>query len=207
MQTAQWSALMTAAALVPGFGFLLVCKPTLGVALFAAYPTRNALVGGFLFTTLTLIVWPWWFPSWLASIQTAHQAPALTFWGGPVVLLALLKWRRPEARLLVAMSCVPLTANLYEAVPLFLIVSSVKEGALLALLCGAVFFGAQASQTHLERGMYLHLVQQWMVLLIYIPCTVMVLRRPNEGELPSLLNWRLRRRAATTADAIASPAS
>jgi hypothetical protein len=64
---------------------------------------------------------------------------------------------------------------------------------LLGVLCSAVYFGVQAPGASLDREVYLRLVQQWMVLLIYIPCTLMVLRRPNEGTLPSLLEWGVRR--------------
>jgi hypothetical protein len=35
LQTSQWSLLLTGAALVPGFGWLLIAKPTIGLALFA----------------------------------------------------------------------------------------------------------------------------------------------------------------------------
>ena len=41
MQNAQWSPLMTAAALTPSFDFLLACKPTLGPRYCA--PTRLAV--------------------------------------------------------------------------------------------------------------------------------------------------------------------
>jgi hypothetical protein len=42
LQTSQWSLLLTGAALMPACGGLLVAKPTVGLALFAAYP-RSAL--------------------------------------------------------------------------------------------------------------------------------------------------------------------
>jgi hypothetical protein len=41
LQTSQWSLLLTGAALVPAVGFLLVAKPTIGLALFAAFPHWN----------------------------------------------------------------------------------------------------------------------------------------------------------------------
>ena len=56
--------------------------------------------------------------------------------GGPLILLALLRWRRPEARLLVALGCIPHTTMLYEALPLFLVARRWQEGVLLAALSG-----------------------------------------------------------------------
>ena len=39
IRTAQWSPLLMAAALTPVVGWLLTCKPSVGLALFVAYPT------------------------------------------------------------------------------------------------------------------------------------------------------------------------
>jgi hypothetical protein len=193
VQVAQWSPLMTAAALTSSVGFLLVCKPTLGAALFVAYPSRRAFVGVLVFTAACVAIWPWWVSAWLAAVQTTHQKPAILFWGGPVVLLALLKWRRPEARLLVGMACVPLTGNLYETVPLFLIVSTWAEGGILLALSAVVFFAFQRRGGGLDREHYLQLVEQWIVFLVYIPCTLMVLRRPNQGAVPAWFDANLTR--------------
>jgi hypothetical protein len=45
LQTSQWSLLLTGAALVPGFGWLLIAKPTIGLALFAAFPRWKTAIG------------------------------------------------------------------------------------------------------------------------------------------------------------------
>lgn len=182
----QWSPLMTAAGLLPAIGFLLACKPTIGLALLAAYPSWRSIVTAGVFAVATIAIWPWWPGSWLRLLpaQTHIMAP-VTLWGGPLVLLGLLKWRRPEARLLVAFACVPHTVVLYETIPLFLVAQTWLEGAILALLTPLVWYlqeyvGGPYSTYEswsLARG-------QWQVLLFYLPCLLMVLRRPNVG--PSL---------------------
>ena len=190
----QWSPLMTAAGLLPALGFLLACKPTIGLALLAAYPSWRSIVGAGLFAATTIAIWPWWPASWLRllPLQTHIMAP-VTLWGGPLVLLGLLKWRRPEARLLVGFACVPHTVVLYETIPLFLIAETWAEGAILALLTPLVWY----LQEHvggpyptyeawsLSRG-------QWQLLFFYLPCLLMVLRRPNVGpslDLTALRSW------------------
>ena len=50
------------------------------------------------------------------------------------MLLAILRWRRPEARLLIALACVPQSMLLYETVPLFLVPRTFRESALLVAL-------------------------------------------------------------------------
>jgi len=191
VETAQWSALITAAALTPTIGFLLACKPTIGAALFLAYPSRQAFIGAAVFGLVTVALWPWWVSSWLRTIATeyTHFVP-IARWGGPLVLLALLRWRRPESRLLVALACIPQTPNLYEAVPLFLLVSTWFEGAALVVLTAVVAFGAQIRFPGTGPGLaeYLLSLQQWMVWAIYLPCTLLVLLRPNEGDIPAVVD-------------------
>ena len=73
-----------------------------------------------------------------------HIRPPLLYWGGPLMLLALLRWRRPEARLLAALSCVPHTPELYESLYLFLVPASMWQGALLAALNYGIVFARRA---------------------------------------------------------------
>ena len=181
MGNVQWSPILTAAALLPPLGFLLACKPTLAVALMAAYPSRVAILSAAGFGAITTVLWPWWIGSWLATLPAGtHFVAPVMLWGGPLVLLALLKWRRPEARLLVAMACIPHTPVLYETVPLFLVVQRWYEGALLAMVTPLVWY----LQDHYggpypSYDAWTIARAQWQVWLMYLPCVVMVLRRPN----------------------------
>jgi hypothetical protein len=190
----QWSPLLTGAALVPMWGFALACKPTIGAALWIAYPKWVSLAGSLGLLVVSLIAWPEWpFEWWKVLQHTSHMQAPVTYWAGPLILLGLLRWRRPEARLLVALACVPQTAFLYEALPLFLIPRKYEEGFLLALASHAVLV-----VIHLYEPVWQNLsaeaayvaerqvLGQWMVWLLYLPCLVMVLRRPNintEGSM------------------------
>jgi hypothetical protein len=137
-------------ALTPSLGFLLACKPTIGAALFAGYPTRRAFITASVFALTSVVIYPSWPWYWFEGLRhTAHMTAPVTHLtaGGPLLLLALLKWRRPEARILAALSCVPHTTLLYETVPLFLIVRRWYEGVVLVLLTVVVeFLPADRSQ-------------------------------------------------------------
>jgi hypothetical protein len=180
LQTSQWSPLMTAAALLPAFGWVLIAKPTIGVAFFAAYPRWKTAVGCALVLILSFVVWPGWVPHWLATFDSApHIIAPVMRPGGFLVLLALLKWKRPEARLLVALACVPHTTVPYETIPLFLIPQTwLQSFALWA--CALLSYIAQA-----YTGPYFTQLDYWtsgakfIVLLMYLPCAAMVLSRPN----------------------------
>ena len=184
----QWSPLMTAAALVPPLGFLLVAKPTTGLALFLYRPTWIATLGCLALVVVSLAIRPSWPLEWWASamqVRSEFRVPLLVP-GGQLLLLALLKWKRADARLLLALAVVPQSMLPYEGVILFLITVALWEGlALAALSWVAMAIRAQANVTSLDA--HYDLFALLIVLLMYLPALAMVLRRPNEGDTPDLL--------------------
>jgi len=67
---------------------------------------------------------------------------------------------------------------MYEALPLFLIVTRMEEALILLFvthLMGAVLQGATA----LSYDDWMSFSGQWMIWLVYLPALAMVLRRPN----------------------------
>ena len=179
-ETVQWSPLVVASTLFPSLGFFLAAKPTVGAALFLAYPTRRAalLAGGF--GLATILIWPWWVRAWLAVLPAGqHVIAPITLAGGPLVLLTLLKWRRQETRLLVALAAIPHTVFLYEAIPLFLIVRRFWEGALLSTLTFAAWLIAESRGPYASYNAGALVRAQCQLWLLYLPCMVMVLTRPN----------------------------
>lgn len=199
VRLSQWSTLLTGAALLPTWGFLLTCKPTIGAALWLAYPTRRALLGGLAFTLVSLALLPPWPWSWLDTLnQAPHMRPPLFFHGGPILLLALLRWRRPDGRLLAAMACMPQAQMYYDAVPLFLIPRRMSEGLTLALGMWVVALAtANPPRPDLDPMAYwlAERVQtgQWMVWALYLPALVMVLRRPNQADVDDFPQRRKKR--------------
>jgi hypothetical protein len=188
-QTVQWSPWLTAAAVMPWLGFLWAAKPSIGLAMLAAYPSRVAIAGAAAFVLLTVAIWPWWITAWVAALPSiTHMSAPVTRWGGPLILLALIKWRRSDARLLAALACVPQTPVLYEVVPLFLLVRTFREATLLIVLTGIVGKSVGAIGAGMNYQTWMATNGLWMVWLVYLPCTAMVLCRPNEGL--SFTKWK-----------------
>lgn len=179
--SAQWSPLLTAAALLPGLGFVYAAKPTLGLALFAARPSRVAAGGALLLVLASLAVMPGWPADWWRVAHEAHhlRTPLLTP-AGPLLLLALLKWRRPEARLLVVLACVPQTLVLYETVPLFLVPATAAESLVLAALSWATQVLTFTMRAKPPDPAFYSRSALAITALMYLPCLVMILRRKNE---------------------------
>ena len=191
----QWAPLLTASLFLPAMAWAYAAKPNIGLALFAARPTRAALAwaaaGAIVLGAASLALRPSWPAEWVAIARSAPHIRALVRHpAGPLVLLALLRWRRPEARLLVALACVPHSTLFYEALPLLFVVPETERqvralwalswiGTLvqivLVFLPGYDFFGD-----------HVYVVGELMLALVYLPCVILVLRRPNvaPADLP-----------------------
>jgi len=197
MQTTQWSPLLMAGALLPWGGWLLACKPTTAIWLFAYRPTWRVFGLATALAAISLIIWPTWPLSWFPNLREApNTLSALTLRGGPLGLLVLWKWRRPEARLIAAMACVPHTLLPYETLPLFLVPQTWREACVLltgttlaVILHGVGAPYASATEWVAASGV-------WTIWCVHLPCVVMVLRRPNVGSVP-VIDALLRRRRAT----------
>jgi len=188
VMSAQWSTLLTAAALVPWLGFLFVVKPTVGAALWLYRPSRAATIGGVLLLLVSIAVQPSWPREWMTALSsTGHMVVPLVHAGGPILLLALLRWRRPEARLLLTLACVPQTAFFYEALPLILVPATLPESvSLVALSYAALTWWNRLRPFATVAAGSLASVQI-SVPLLYLPCLIMILCRPNQGEMPACI--------------------
>ena len=70
----------------------------------------------------SLVLWPTWPIAWREALKTATQhAPIVTRPGGFLLLLAALRWKRPEARWLLATALVPGNPAAYDALPLLVL--------------------------------------------------------------------------------------
>lgn len=201
-RAAQWSPLITAALCIPALAWVLAAKPNLGLVLVvysrSSKPLKIALIGGALLALLSLALLPGWPVDWLSNVRSVDQFTIpITRGGGVFVLLALLRWRRPEARLIVALACVPQTAYWYEALPLLLVPATYRESLSLSLISSLGFL----LERHLvgnQPDVAYHDVGTLMIAFIYLPATLLVLRRPNTGELPDWIRPKARVRQIDT---------
>ena len=130
----QWSPLVTAAALQSSLGFVFVAKPNLGLAAWVYRPSVKGIVGAIGLVAVSLAVLPSWPIDWYHNIQSRPEkfSPIRTALG-PVLLLAALRWKRPEARLLLAMACVPQALFFYDQLILGLIPRTFRQALIFAL--------------------------------------------------------------------------
>jgi hypothetical protein len=180
----KWEPLLVAAALTPALGWMLTVKPTMGFVLWVAYPRLAAVIGGVILIALSFVTYPPWVQEWIGSLTGTPHRPHLIRPGGFLLLLGLLRWRRPEGRLLAALGLIPQTTGLYEVLPLGLLAENRTQAALFAGATLAAhllyFLGPQGPWP-------VGAEYQWWVMLavLYLPALVVVLRRPNSPSAPS----------------------
>lgn len=181
----QWSPLVTAGIVGPWAGAVWAAKPTVGTALFAGWPSRKTAIVAALVTIASLILFPSWPREWISGLGAlAHVRPPVLRPGGFLLLLALLRWRLPEARMLAALALVPHTTVAYETLPLFLVPQRKSEMILLTCLSVAAYVlsnrYAPGNEVNDLAGALAGYWPYWLVLM-YLPALLMVLRRPNDG--------------------------
>lgn len=184
----QWSPLLAAAALLPWLGFVTAAKPNLGLPALAGRPTRAALLGAAALVGLSLLVAPWWPMAWLDVLrhgtETSYRAP-VSLPGGALVLLVLLRWRRPEARLVAVLACVPQIIAFYDQLLLLLVPRTLRQSAVASLASLIAFQGWIWRGGHSPELWKGHTQgEPWVMALLYAPAVIMILHRPNEGDVP-----------------------
>jgi hypothetical protein len=186
VMAAQWSPLLSVPLFLPGVVWLGVIKPNVGLALLASRFSWRAVATMATILIACLVVRPTWPHDWLAAVRSSPVHFAV--WrapGGVVLLLVLSKWRRPEARLLAVMALVPSSPIVYEALPLFAIPRIRIEMLVLCMTTVLMFALMLGRSLQADPDAYLSTARPAMLWLVYVPVLLMVLRRPNEGDVPA----------------------
>ena len=181
---AQWSPLLLAAWYAPALGFVLMAKPNVGGTVLAGAESRKALAvsvaGCAIILAASFVARPTWFGEWLDSIRgQEHIRPFILSWLGAPLLLAALRWRRPEARLLLALAVFPQNPTIYDALLLFAVADTPREALVLATLSWFVEPLHDAFHPGDTFAGWAHAWATALLPLMYLPALVMVLRRPN----------------------------
>jgi hypothetical protein len=87
---AQWSLLLSASLVLAPISFVLIAKPTIGLAFFLARPRRTEAAGAMVLCALAFVVQPTWVADWILAVQRygAQGAPHIPY----RVLLSFSRW-------------------------------------------------------------------------------------------------------------------
>ena len=170
---AQWSPLIFASAFFPLLLPATLAKPQLGLPVALTYPNKRGLLACAGVLALSLILAPRWPWLWIQSVHSYVRFIPLLVLPGPLLALALVRYRERDARLLFLMALMP-QRWFYDALILWLIPKSRREilGTVVFSYVVAIWRWYHYPHGHLQAG-------RWIVLFMYLPMLVVVLARPR----------------------------
>jgi hypothetical protein len=177
----QWTPLMTCMWFLPVLMPLLLVKPQIALPmLLTAKPDLRGIAATVLLGVISLLVLPEWPLVWLQR-TAGYQGtlpPLFVLPLGPLLALALLRWRKRVAWLLFLMALMPQRV-VYDQLCLLLVASNWRELVFLISfswisLPALLYFGGWTS---LPGGW-----QIWIVATLYIPALLVLLRSRKTDE-------------------------
>jgi hypothetical protein len=181
--TAQWTPLLVAAAFLPPLLPATLAKPQIGLPVFLTRLTRRGLLACLIVIALSFLLLPNWPHLWVGNFhEYARFIPLLVF-PGPLLALALFRYRSSDARLLFLMALVP-QRWFYDMLILWIIPKSWRELSMTVLISWAAgiwrWYHIPHSFTEVGRI---------AVIFLYLPMLAIVLLRtksaPDEATVSS----------------------
>ena len=167
--TAQWAPAIAAAAFFPLLLPLTMMKPQVGFPVATTHLTRKGAIACGIVLALSLAIMPRWPLWWLHQFGNYEHFIPILVWPGPLLALAMIRYRRREAWLLFMAAFMP-QRWFFDAFTLWLIPKSRRE----IVLTSAASWGAgiwrwyYAPHTFAEVG-------RIAVIFLYLPMLVLLL--------------------------------
>jgi hypothetical protein len=177
--TVQWSPIIAASSFFPLLLPVTMAKPQVGLPVFLTRMSRRGVVACAVVALISLVVKPTWPLMWLRQVGNyQHFIPLLVLPAGPLLLLALLRFRDRDAQLLGLAAVMP-QRWFFDSFTLWLIPQAPRE------IIWTVFFSWGAG---IWRWYHIPLsfteVGRWTVIFLYLPMLAVVLLRKREANVP-----------------------
>lgn len=174
MLDAQWPTLIAAGAFFPLLMCAATAKPQIGIPVLISRFSWKGLAACCVVVALSLIAMPRWPWLWLGQLGHYRHFYAILVLPGPLVLLALLRYRDRDAIFLLSAAIMPMRW-FYDAFILFLIPKSRRE-----ILITVVFSWCAGIWRWYHWPTSFTQVGRWIVLSTYLPMLVIVLMRGRQ---------------------------
>ena len=155
--------------------------------LLAGARTRQAVwimaVSAFVLLALSFALEPGWIGSWRRTLAGAeHFQPLIFRPGGFLLLIGLLRWRDPDARILIALGAIPQTGMSYEALPALTVARTKMEALVLAVLSQLALAGTAftVAEPFVLESWQIGTLTLWLILF---PALALVLRRAKRAPV------------------------
>jgi len=174
--TVQWSPLIAASSFFPLLLPLTMAKPQIGLPVFLTRANRTGFVACIVVVALSLALMPQWPLLWIAQMgHYEHFIPLLVL-PGPLLLLALLRYRDRDAIFLLLTACMP-QRWFFDSFILWLIPRSRREIVWTVFLS----WGAGILRWYHSPHSFIQ-VGRWTILFIYLPMLAVLLWRKRHPE-------------------------
>jgi hypothetical protein len=177
--TVQWCAVIAASAFFPLLLPVTMAKPQVGLPIFLTRCSRRGVVACMVAGLLSLIAIPRWPLLWVAQMGYYEHFFAILVLPGPLVLLALLRYRDRDAQLLLLTSIMP-QRWFFDSFTLWLIPQSLRE-----ILVTVVFSWCAGIWRWYHHPTSYTQVGRWIVISTYLPMLAIVLLRRVSKQAPS----------------------
>ncbi|MGH9510763.1 MAG: hypothetical protein ACRD2U_01365 [Terriglobales bacterium] len=174
--TAQWPPLIMAGSLLPLLLPAALAKPQLGLPVILTSWNRRGIVACFSLLFLSLVILPRWPLFWISNAHHYIRFIPLLVLPGPLLALALLRYRERNAHLFLLMAIMP-QRWFYDAFILWLIPKTRRQ------IVWTAFFSWGAGiwrWYHIPHNVVQ--VGRIAVVLIYLPMLWVILSRPRPAE-------------------------
>jgi hypothetical protein len=169
---AQWTPLMLCLWFVPALAPLVLVKPNIALPMIlTGKVNRTGVILTGVLLVVSFLIYPNWLFVWLQETRTYRGTPPLLSLPlGPIVLLALLKFRDRRAWLLMLLALMPQRV-LYDQLPLLLVATNLTE-LIFLILCSWMILPALFAYGG-WAGMPINW-QFWIVLTHYLPVLIVL---------------------------------
>ena len=174
----QWAPLLVALATLPALQFLAATKPNIGLVTWLFRPTVKGVLACAAFVLISVLVLPSWPEGWREALEGTprYRGPLVRGMTGAILLVALLRWRRREGRLFLAMAAVPQLSLFYDQLPLWLIPSTVARSIALSALSWVAWF---QWYPHRAATSSVPAAEPWVFWLVYVPALILLMLLPR----------------------------
>jgi hypothetical protein len=172
--TAQWPPLVMAGAFFPLLLPATLAKPQIGLPVALTHLSRKGILACAALGLLSLLIIPRWPLLFLTQPATYQHFIPILILPGPLLALALWRYRDRDAWLLFLMACMPQRWS-FDTLPLWLIPKS-RRGILLTVALSwivGIWRWYHFPHSYTEVG-------RWTVFCIYLPMLLLVLRRATD---------------------------
>jgi hypothetical protein len=181
--TAQWSPIILASGFLPLLLPVTLAKPQLGLPVLVSRPSKIGVIAALAVLLASLAILPAWPQLWIAHFHDYVRFVPLLVLPGPLLLLALWRYRDQDAVLLLVAAISP-QRWFYDPLILWLIPKSRREFVWTVFLS---WFPGVWRWYHIPQGVTA--VGRIVVLFFYLPMLVVILLRDERLKIRLQALW------------------